>query len=166
MGSNVGAVVGGRLLTTRWLVRSPLPLYRHGFGWILGSRFLMLEHRGRVSGEPRHVVLECVQRLDTTTIFVASGFGSSAQWYRNIVADPAVRVSIGTLRDVPGVAVPLDAPESARVLGEYAQRHPTAMDQMTDMVRAARPDQEVDIRVVRLDLAGRSTNSDAGGSAD
>lgn len=159
--TDVGTALGGRLLTTRWFVRSPVPIYQHGFGWMFGSRFLMLEHRGRVSGEPRHVVLECVLRPDPATLFVASGFGDKAQWYRNVLADPGVRVSIGRRRNVPGVATPLTGVDSARVLDEYGELHPKALKQLTDVVYAAHPDRAVDIRVVRLDLAGATRNSDA-----
>jgi len=37
----------------RWLARFPIPLLRHGFGWVLGPRFLLLEHIGRHTGLAR-----------------------------------------------------------------------------------------------------------------
>ncbi|HTM84573.1 MAG TPA: nitroreductase family deazaflavin-dependent oxidoreductase, partial [Mycobacterium sp.] len=39
-------------------MRAPIWLYRARLGALLGSRLLMLEHRGRTSGARRYVVLE------------------------------------------------------------------------------------------------------------
>jgi hypothetical protein len=47
-------------LHSQRLVRAPIWLYRHGLGWLFGSRLLMLEHVGRKSGQPRYVVLEVI----------------------------------------------------------------------------------------------------------
>ncbi|WP_292652137.1 nitroreductase family deazaflavin-dependent oxidoreductase, partial [Nocardioides sp.] len=87
--------VVSRLLQTRAVVRAPIWLYRHRAGWLLGSRMLMLEHIGRRSGVPRYVCLEVVERPSEHEIVVVSGFGTEAQWYRNLQAEPACRVSIG-----------------------------------------------------------------------
>src|SRR5690606_12262413 len=56
------SAIGARVLRTRSLVRAPIALYKAGLGWLLGSRILMLEHRGRSSGLRRYVCLEVVER--------------------------------------------------------------------------------------------------------
>lgn len=71
----------------RILARAPIPLYRAGFGFLLGRRLTMLEHRGRISGLPRYVVLEVLER-DDDGLVVVSGYGDRAQWYRNVLAHP------------------------------------------------------------------------------
>jgi hypothetical protein len=60
---------------SRLLFRIPIHLYRLGLGWPLGSRLLLLNHVGRVSGQPRRVVLEVVahDRTDCSYV-VASGW--------------------------------------------------------------------------------------------
>ena len=68
----------------RWLARAPIALYHWGLGPALGRRLMMLEHRGRTTGERRYVVLEVIER-EPHSIIVASGYGRSSQWYRNIV---------------------------------------------------------------------------------
>jgi hypothetical protein len=45
----------------RIAVRLPILLYWLGLGWLLGHRFLLLTHRGRVSGQVRHTVLEVIR---------------------------------------------------------------------------------------------------------
>jgi deazaflavin-dependent oxidoreductase (nitroreductase family) len=81
---------------TRLLFRFPLVFYRLGLGRLLGSRFLMLEHRGRVSGLTRSTVLEVV-RADpaSSSYFVASAWGEASDWYRNLKADPFCRIYAG-----------------------------------------------------------------------
>ncbi|HEY6742387.1 MAG TPA: hypothetical protein VI110_08510 [Lapillicoccus sp.] len=38
----VGAVMA-KMLTTRRVVRAPITVYRHGFGWLFGRRILLLD---------------------------------------------------------------------------------------------------------------------------
>ncbi len=114
-----------RLLQTPWLTRLPIPLYRAGFGWIFGERLVMIEHLGRVSHEPRYVVVEVVER-ERNGIHVASGLGRRAQWYRNLRANGVAYVSTGRARRVPASVRLLDADESRWVLDRYAQKHPRA----------------------------------------
>ncbi|MCA9848813.1 MAG: nitroreductase family deazaflavin-dependent oxidoreductase, partial [Dehalococcoidia bacterium] len=56
--------------------RAPIWLYRLHLGWLLGGRFLLMEHVGRRSGLVRRVVVEVVHHdRDADTYTVASGFG-------------------------------------------------------------------------------------------
>lgn len=112
---------------TRWqraLARAPIGVYRLGLGGLLGRRFVLLTHRGRRSGLPRQVALEVVGRDDTSGgVLVASGYGTRAQWFRNVIADPHVRFQVGWRR-YEGTAHPLEPGESGRRLAAYARRHP------------------------------------------
>ncbi|MEV0085192.1 hypothetical protein [Saccharopolyspora sp. NPDC050642] len=47
---------------SRLLFRLPIHLYRWGLGWLFGSRLVLVNHVGRVTGKPRQVVLEVVSR--------------------------------------------------------------------------------------------------------
>ena len=109
----------------RLLARAPRHLYRLGLGGLLGQRFVMVEHTGRVSGRPRETVLEVVRR-DESSIDVAAAWGSRSDWVRNVVAEPSVRVSSGRLRSAPATAGLLDLGVATGVLGEYAESHPQA----------------------------------------
>lgn len=73
-------------------------LYRRRLGWLLGRRFLALTHRGRTTGTERITVLEvAVHDPETLESIVVSAYGAQADWYRNIRANPAVRVQSGRL---------------------------------------------------------------------
>lgn len=120
---------GACLLRNRRLVRAPIWLYRMRAGALLGPRVMMLEHIGRTTGARRYVVLEVVGRPDPDTVVVASGFGEKAQWFRNIVANPHVRVWLGGHRPVAAEAHVLDQRAVDRVLADYRARHRKTWDQ-------------------------------------
>jgi deazaflavin-dependent oxidoreductase (nitroreductase family) len=113
------------LLRTQWLVRAPIALYRAGLGWIFGRRLVMIEHLGRVSGQPRFVVVEVVDR-GRNRIIVASGFGTKAQWYRNLKANGVAYLSTGRARRVRARVRLLSPEDSAAALQLYAAQHPAA----------------------------------------
>lgn len=124
------AEAGAGLLRVRWFVRAPIWLYRVRLGAIFGGRLLMLEHRGRKSGRRRFVVLEVVDHPRPDTYVVVSGFGRRAQWYRNIEADPGVRVWLRSRRPADAEARPLGAEEAAAALRRYAEAHPRAWESL------------------------------------
>lgn len=119
-----------RLLKTRWLMRMPIPLYRAGFGWLLGRRLVMIEHLGRVSHERRFVVVEVVER-EPNVLRVASGFGTTSQWYRNLRANGVAYLSVGRARRVRASVRLLDREESESVLARYAAEHPEAWQHLS-----------------------------------
>ncbi|MEU6132827.1 nitroreductase family deazaflavin-dependent oxidoreductase [Saccharopolyspora sp. NPDC047091] len=126
---------GARLLRTRALMRAPVLLYRARLGALLGPRLLLLEHVGRNSGMARRVVLEVLATPEPDVHVVASGFGARAQWYRNVVANPQVRVSTGRHRDRPATARRLTTAEADAMLADYARRHPRAWAKFKDVLR-------------------------------
>ncbi|WP_039826224.1 nitroreductase family deazaflavin-dependent oxidoreductase [Nocardia testacea] len=123
-----GALVGiaSRALRSRRLMRAPVWLYRTRLGFLFGTRTLMLEHVGRKTGARRYVVLEVVDRPDADSYVVVSGFGTRAQWFRNVRADPRVRVWLGGRGPAEARASVLGPDEVASSLHAYAAGHPRA----------------------------------------
>src|SRR5262245_32389129 len=127
----------GRVLKNRVLVRTPIWLYRFHLGFLFGRRMLLLEHIGRKSGARRYAVLEVVGHPGTDEYVIVSGFGERSQWYRNVVLNPRVRVSVGLRRNVSAIATPM-APEAAEeALDRYAQRHPRTWRTLQEAMAAA-----------------------------
>ena len=150
------AALGGRALRTRPLVRAPLWLYRYGLGGLLGQRFVMLEHTGRRSGRQRRVVLEVLEVLEhpePTRYLVLSGFGEHAQWYRNVLADPQVRISVGRLRSEPATAWPLDESGAADAVRRYADLHPRAYRMLASTLEQTLGRDPASAPVVELEVA-------------
>jgi deazaflavin-dependent oxidoreductase (nitroreductase family) len=102
---------------------APRWFYRHRMGWLLGRRFLALSHVGRRSGVERQSILEvAVYHPDTQESIVASAFGSTADWYRNIRARPAHRVQVGRVVYVPRQRF-LGPDEARAVAKEFCRKH-------------------------------------------
>lgn len=124
---------GRRARPTGWqraAFRLPIRLYRWRLGWLLGERFVLLRHRGRVSGAERQVVLEVVEHDRASgTVTVASGFGPRADWYRNVLAEPRVAIQVGRQRWV-ATAVPCTTDEGGDLMARYAPAHPRAARQL------------------------------------
>lgn len=101
----------------------PRHLYRHGWGWVLGHRFLQLTHTGRRSGRTYTTILEVIHyEPGSGEAMVMSGFGRGADWLRNIQANGRAEVSIGrtsfraTYRMVP-------VEEALAVFADYERRN-------------------------------------------
>ena len=109
---------------TRWFMRAPIALYRLRLGFLLGRRFVMINHVGRVSGMARRVVVEVVRR-DGDSVVVCSGFGESCQWFQNLQAQPDVSIVI-SCRQLDVHARRLSPEEGENEMLDYAGRHPSA----------------------------------------
>lgn len=91
---------------------------------MMPKRFLFLTHIGRKSNEPRYVVVEVADYDAVNDIYyIVSGYGEKANWYRNIVKTPAVKIQVGR-RKLRVVAQPLSAIQSGEKMVEYAAKYP------------------------------------------
>ncbi|NYH76962.1 deazaflavin-dependent oxidoreductase (nitroreductase family) [Actinopolyspora biskrensis] len=116
----------------RKLLRTPIHLYRRNLGWLLGSRFVYLVHRGRSSGLPRETVLEVVRHRPVSgEVVVISGWGTRSHWYRNITASPALEIRIGRRRYHRPRQRVLGESETAELLAGYVREHPWAARLLT-----------------------------------
>lgn len=110
----------------RVLFRLPITFYRLRLGWLLGGRFLLLTHTGRVSGKQRQVVIEVIGDGGVPGSYVCcSGFGKTAAWYRNITATPEVTIQVGARR-WRAMTERLDTEAGPKIMADYAERHPKA----------------------------------------
>ncbi|OBI56027.1 nitroreductase family deazaflavin-dependent oxidoreductase [Mycobacterium sp. E787] len=133
---SIFTAIGARLLRSRRFVRAPVWIYQSRAGALFGSRILMLEHIGRKSGTPRYAVLEVVDRPATDVYVVASGFGRKAQWFRNIEANPRVRVYVGSRAPRRATARVLGQQETDRTLAAYRERHPGAWERFRPVLES------------------------------
>jgi len=96
-----GALAFFRLLN-RWFM---VPACRAGLGsWVstpLGGYMVLLRVRGRKSGIVRETPLNYV--VANGAAWVLAGFGPKTEWYRNLLADPAVEIIL------PGRRTPMAA---------------------------------------------------------
>lgn len=114
---------------------------------------LLLEHVGRKTGARRYAVLEVVDHPAADEYVIVSGFGETAQWYRNVVANPQVRVSVGVRRDVPATATPLTPEAVEETVERYARRHPRTWRTLNEAMAEALKTPDLELPMVRLKLA-------------
>jgi deazaflavin-dependent oxidoreductase (nitroreductase family) len=126
--------------------RAPIWFYRLGLGGLLGGRFVLLNHTGRISGQPRQAVLEVVQHnKETGAYVVASGFGEKSDWYQNVMAHPDVAIQVGSKR-MPARAQRLPLPQAVDVMLDYNRRHPAALRTLAGILGYRTDGSEADVR--------------------
>lgn len=121
----------------RLLLRLPIAVYRLRLGWLLGQRFVLLQHIGRKSGQVRKTVVEVVGHdRASDTYYIVSGWGKRANWYQNLLATPAIAVQVGR-RHLNVCAETVPPAEGARVLLDYRQNHPLATRELSRVLTGA-----------------------------
>ena len=112
--------------------RAPIYFYRAGLGWMLGKRFLLLNHVGRKSGLPRQAVLEVIQHTPDA-FYVASGFGEKSHWFQNLMHTPQAHIQVGR-KKMSALAERLPFVQAKEVLRDYAEKHPAALRELMQIV--------------------------------
>ena len=112
--------------------RAPIYIYRLGLGWMLGKRFLLLNHIGRKSGLPRQAVLEVIHHTEDA-YFVSSGFGEKSHWFQNLMHSPNVSIQVGR-KKMQAKAERLPLPEAKEILQIYAEKHPIALRELIKII--------------------------------
>jgi deazaflavin-dependent oxidoreductase (nitroreductase family) len=109
----------------RGFFKAPQWFFRLGLGWLMGHRVLELSHRGRSTGRLYRTVLEVV-RYDPRAheSIVCSGWGTRADWYRNIIANPPIAFETGGQRYEHICFRELAPDENYAVVAEYVRRLP------------------------------------------
>ena len=118
----------------RWILRAPKWLYRVGFGWLLGERFMLLRYTGWKSGRQRETVIEIIDHdREQDTYYAASGWGTKSDWFQSIRVNPEVHIQVGG-RKLAALAQILTRDEGARHLSNYAKSHPVAFRELSKLI--------------------------------
>jgi deazaflavin-dependent oxidoreductase (nitroreductase family) len=112
----------------------PILAYRTGMGFFLGKRFIYVEHVGRKSGLTRRSVLEVIRYDKEKDIFyIASGYGTKSDWFKNIKKTPDVKIQVGMRKANTHVEF-LSEDRTEEEILDYAHRHPTAIKQLAKLI--------------------------------
>ena len=111
--------------------KPPRIAYALGLGPLIGRLVLLLTTRGRRTGLLRVTPLQYEQIEGK--YYVGSAFGTRTDWYRNILADPGVRVRVGR-KEFKAFAEPSTDPVQIADFLEYRLAHRPRMIGM--MLRA------------------------------
>ena len=103
--------------------RLPVYLFRLGLGWMLGKKFVLINHLGRVTGLPRQAVVEVVEAdQDSGCVTVVAGYGEQTQWYQNLRVSPDVIIQLGR-RKIPVTAVFVSPKDGEEIMVRYSERY-------------------------------------------
>jgi deazaflavin-dependent oxidoreductase (nitroreductase family) len=106
------------------LMRTPRPLYRRGWGWLLGHTFLLITHQGRKTGKRRETVaMALTYDPDSREAVIFSAWGPNTEWMRNLRVHPALQIQIGRETYVPEQHF-LSENEAVTAAAEFGRRHP------------------------------------------
>jgi deazaflavin-dependent oxidoreductase (nitroreductase family) len=109
----------------RTLFQVPKVLYRLGLGRLLGHHFMLLAHTGRTSGRVYRTVLEVVHYdARTHESIVCSGWGTRADWYRNVLSSPPLEVRTADERYPSPTFRVLPPQDNYAVVADYTRRMP------------------------------------------
>ena len=105
-------------------MRTPRPLYRRGWGWLLGHTFLLITHQGRKTGKRRETVaMALTYDPGSHEAVIFSAWGPNTEWMRNLRAHPALQIQIGRDTYVPEQHF-LSEDEAVAVAVVFRRRHP------------------------------------------
>jgi len=157
----------------KWLNKYMILHWRLGLG-PMGNRadltgcIMVLMHRGRKSGLLRRTPVNYA--IVDGVVYCVAGFGPIADWYRNVMADPAVEVWLpngwyaGTARDVTDLPDTEKAPIVRQTLINSGFAGRLAGINARKMSDQALLDATVTYRVVRIDCTEARTGP--GGPGD
>ncbi|MEP7289533.1 MAG: nitroreductase family deazaflavin-dependent oxidoreductase [Chloroflexota bacterium] len=118
----------------RLMLRLPILLYRLKLGWLLGERFVLLNHLGRKTGQVHQTVVEIIgHNAAQDTYYIVSGWGYKANWYQNLLARPNITVQIG--RHQRAIRAETLTPSAGvQVLLDYRKHHPLASRELSRLM--------------------------------
>jgi deazaflavin-dependent oxidoreductase (nitroreductase family) len=114
--------------------RIPIWFFRLGLGWVFGTRALLLNHAGRVTGKNRQAVLEIIHHSPESSSFtVVSGFGPKSNWYKNITANPNVEIQVGRKR-MKAIAKELRPDQAETIFLDYVEKFPNTFRSLANIL--------------------------------
>ena len=135
----------------RYALQLPMLLHRIGLGSVMSLvPFIILTTRGRITGLPRHVVLEW--RRHGSRYYLFSVRGTGAQWYKNLLIDPIVTVQNGARPIRAKATTVTDPAEALRALYMF-RRHSPVYDYVLSSISSA---EKIDFRTL-TDVANEFT---------
>lgn len=110
----------------KWIFKLPILFYDLGLSSLMSDQVLLLTTTGRRTGKPRRTPLGYTYDSELQAYVVVAGWEGKTDWYRNLKANPQVKVQVGRSR-FECRAQMLSKPERMRLLEEYVELNPFAV---------------------------------------
>jgi deazaflavin-dependent oxidoreductase (nitroreductase family) len=121
----------------KFFLKMPVLFHKMGFGgWerLIGAQWMLITTRGRKSGKPRDTMVDVMDyNKDTDTYYVEVAYGSRADWYRNIQANPLFEARVGR-RKFQARATPLPSVDAGELMVQFYRQKPAYTRSVMAMV--------------------------------
>ena len=111
----------------KFFFKVPVWVHKMGFGgWerLVGAQWMLIAATGRKSGKRRETMVD-VMHYDaaTDTYYIEAAYGSRADWFRNIQANPHFEAQVGR-RKFHASASPLTTGNAGEMIVQFFRRKP------------------------------------------
>jgi deazaflavin-dependent oxidoreductase (nitroreductase family) len=121
----------------KFLFKIPVWLHRIGLGgWekLIGAQWMLITHTGRRSGKQYRSMVDVMDYdRSTDTYYIEAAYGTRADWYRNIQANPVFEARVGR-RSFNARAVSLTSESTADMLLKFYREKPVYTRSVMAMV--------------------------------
>lgn len=111
----------------KFFFKMPLLLHKFGMGgWerLIGAEWMLITTTGRKTGKLRKTLVDVMDyNPDNDTYYIEAAYGSRADWYRNIKANPIFEAQVGR-RKFKAQAEELNKADTREMLVQFYQRKP------------------------------------------
>ena len=123
----------------------PLFMHKLGFGgWerLIGAQWMLLTTTGRKSGKRRQTLVDVMDYDKATdTYYIEAAYGSHADWFKNIQANPLFEAQVGR-RKFSTQAEILNEGDTGEMLVQFFRRKPAYTRSVMAMVGMKFKDEE------------------------
>lgn len=121
----------------KFFFKAPLFMHKVGLGgWekIIGAEWMLISTTGRKTGKRRDSMVDVMDYdASTDTYYIEAAYGSRADWFKNIKANPIFDAQVGR-RKFKAQAQELDAASTGEMLVRFFRRKPAYTRSVMAMV--------------------------------
>lgn len=121
----------------KFFFKVPVWIHKLGFGgWerLIGAQWMLITTVGRKSGKPRDAMVDVMDYdAASDTYFIEAAYGSRADWYRNMQANPIFDARVGR-RKFKARATPLSNEGAGELMVQFYRKKPAYTRSVMAMV--------------------------------
>ena len=121
----------------KFFFRIPVWMHKLGVGgWerLIGAQWMLITTVGRKSGKPRDTMVDVMDYdAASDTYYIEAAYGSRADWYKNMQANPVFEVRVGR-RKFQASATPLTNEGAGEMMVQFFRKKPAYTRSVMAMV--------------------------------
>ncbi|MBK6794115.1 MAG: nitroreductase family deazaflavin-dependent oxidoreductase [Anaerolineales bacterium] len=138
----------------KYFFKIPLFMHKLGFGgWerLIGAQWMLIATTGRKTGKRRETLVDVMDYNPTTdTYYIEAAYGSHADWFKNIQANPLFNAQVGRRKFIAQAEI-LNEGDTGEILVQFFRRKPAYTRSVMAMVGMKFKDED-ELRVLGKNL--------------